>query len=262
MPEPVTPGTPIVLDDDGDTYLLRVPEPGDAVEVPDLGTLAGSLFEDAELGGELRLGRRTVRVLPVTPELAFTTLERGAQVVRPPDAARIAHACGVGPGRTVVEGGAGSGALTAYLAFLVGDEGQVHAFDVREDHLATARRNLERLDLDARVTWHEADLAEADVRAEVFVADLPEPEAVIEAAERCLVPGGRLAVYAPIVGQVEAARERVAEHAFERAATLEQLTRDWVVHDRGARPGFEMLGHTGFLTFATRVLEEGSGTRD
>lgn len=255
MTSPVTPGTPVVLDGEAGPALVEVPEPGEAVEVASMGTLAGSLFEDVALGDPLKLGRRTVRVLPVTPELAFETLLRGPQVIRPPDAARIAHATGVGPGTTVVEGGAGTGALTAYLAFLVGPAGRVHAFDTKPDHLGTARENLRRLGLDGRVTWHGADLAEADVEADAFAVDVPDPENVVPAAERCLKPGGRLAVYAPLVRQAEAARAAIVERAFERVRTVEQLSRDWVVRDHGSRPDFDMLGHTGFLTFATRVAE-------
>lgn len=255
MPEAIEPGTPVLLDAGDERTLVRVPEPGEAVEVDSLGVLAGSLFEDVALGERLKLGRRSVRVLPVTPEGAFETLNRSAQVIRPQDAARIAHACGVGPGTVVVEGGVGSGALTAYLAFLVGETGRVHGFEVRKDHMDTAKGNLERLGLDERVTWHAEDLAEADVDADAFVADLPDARGVLPAAARCLKPGGRLAVYAPLVSQVERAHEAIDEAPFERVRTLEQLTRDWVVHERGARPDFEMLGHTGFLTFATRVLE-------
>lgn len=255
MTRSVEPGRPVVLDDgQGGLHLVRVPKPDQTVEVDSIGVLSGSLFGEAELGGQLKLGRRTVRVLPVTPELAFETLKRGAQVIRPIDASRIAHACAVGPGSTVVEGGVGSGALTAYLAFLVGDDGHVHGYDRREDHIGTARTNVERLDLDERVTWHETDLAEARHEADAFLVDVPEPEAIVPAAEASLVPGGRVAFFSPLVSQVEAVHEALGEHAFDEPRTLEQLARDWVVHDRGARPDFEMLGHTGFLTFATRVL--------
>lgn len=253
----LAPGTPVVLDDgEGDLTLVQVPGPEETVEVPGLGVLAGGLFESASLGGRLSLGRRKVLILPVTPQLAFETLERGAQVIRPQDAARIAHGCAVGPGRTVVEGGVGSGALTAYLAFLVGERGDVHGFDVRADHLGTARRNLERLAMADRVAWHEQDLGEADVPCDAFIVDVPEPAEVLPAAQRCLRPGGRLAIYSPLTSQVETAREALEAHAFAQIETVEQLDRRWIVHERGARPDFEMLGHTGFITFATRVLDD------
>ncbi len=256
MTQGIDPGTPVVLDDeDGDRHLVRVPGPDETVEVASIGVLAGSLFDDATLGERLSLGRRKVLVLPVTPQLAFETLDRGPQVIRPKDAARIAHALGVRPGTRVVEGGVGTGAMTAYLASLVGDDGHVEGFEIRSDHLATARGNLSRLGLDDRVTWHQADLADADTRCEAFVVDVPDPDTVVPAAERCLLPGGRLAVYSPLVSQVETVHEALASHAFARVRSLELLERGWVVHERGARPDFDMLGHTGFMTFATRVVE-------
>lgn len=258
MTEPIEPGDAVVLDDgDGNRSLVRVPGPDETVQVEGVGVLAGSLFEGEVFGGRLDLGRRSFRILPVTPSLAFETLERGAQIIRPVDAARIAHALGVGPGTTVVEGGVGSGALTTYLAFLVGEEGTVHGYDVREDHLSIARRNVERLGLADRVTFHEGDLAEAEPACGAFVADVPDPAPIVEAAQRCLVPGGRVCFYNPLVSQVEAAREALARHAFGDTRTIEQLERDWVVHDRGSRPAFDMLGHTGFMTFATRIVPDG-----
>lgn len=251
----LAPGVPAVVEQGEDLALIRVPEQEGTVEVPGLGVLSGSLFAGVSWGQRVSLGRRSMRVFPVTPELAFETLNRGPQVIRPLDASRIAHACGVGPGAVIVEGGVGSGALTAYLAFLVGEEGRVHGFDARKDHLATARGNLGRVGLGDRVAWHHGDLEACEVACEAFVADVPAPEAVVPAAERCLEAGGRFAAYTPLVSQVEAVRRALDEHAFVRVRSLEQLSRDWVVHERGARPSFEMLGHSGFLTFATRAVE-------
>lgn len=254
MGRKLEPGEPVVLDDgDGERHLVTVPETDGTVEVPGLGVLSGGLFASSELGGSLKLGRRRVHVLPVTPELAFATLERGAQVIRPQDAARIAHACGIGPGTRVVEGGVGTGALTAYLAFLVGDGGRVHGVEVRDDHLETARGNLKRLGLSERVRWHGDDLASMSQACDAFVVDVPDPAEVVEAAARCLDPGGRAAFYSPLVSQVEAVRAALGEGPFLAVRTIEQLEREWAVHERGARPSFEMLGHTGFLTFATRI---------
>lgn len=257
MTSDLSVGMPVVLQEqDGEYHLVRVPDEEGTVEVAGVGVLSGSLFQGVGLGERVPLGRRWVRVLPVTPELAFKTLNRGPQVIRPKDASRIAHACGVGPGSRVVEGGVGSGALTAYLAFLVGLEGTVHGFDVRKDHLGIARGNLERLGLDGRVVWHEEDLAGCQASCEAFVVDVPDAKAVVPAAQRCLVLGGRLAVYTPLTSQVEEVHRALSGHAFARVRTIELLSRSWTVHERGARPSFDMLGHTGFLTFATRVGDE------
>lgn len=238
---------------EGGVHLVRVPPADNTVEIKGLGLVAGELFAGLRLGARLQLGRRRFTVHPPTPALVFEALRRGAQVIGVQDAARIAHGCGVGPGSTVVEGGLGTGALSCYLAYLVGAKGRLHGFELRADHLKVARRNLEAAGLLDRVELREGDLADADVPCDAFVVDVPDPAAIVPAVERCLAPGGRAAFYTPLVPQVEAVHRALAQGPFERVETLEQLERRWVVHERGARPDFQMLGHTGFLTFATRV---------
>ncbi|MDX1611680.1 MAG: hypothetical protein R3185_04875, partial [Candidatus Thermoplasmatota archaeon] len=141
MDPPLAPGTRIaLLLDDGSVHLLPVPEADESLKVRGLGVLSGKLLQDARIGGLLEMGRTRARVLDPTPELIFEALSRKAQVITPPDAARIAHGTGVGPGSTVVEGGLGSGGLTTYLAHLVGEQGKVHGFDLREDHARVAAK--------------------------------------------------------------------------------------------------------------------------
>jgi tRNA (adenine57-N1/adenine58-N1)-methyltransferase len=251
--DPVTPGQPVVLYDADESHLLRVPDPGDTLDVDGVGVLSGDLFENHATGDRIRLGRDTYRLLEPTPQRVFETLARGAQVIRPQDAARIAHLTGIGPGTNVVEGGVGSGALTAYLAHLVGPEGQIVAVDNRKDHIATARSNLERAGLAEQVRFVHGDLAEVDRECDAVLIDVPEPETTIPAVERSLTPGGRACFYSPLVEQVAATRRSLQERPFTALRTVEVLERDWIVHEGGSRPDFDMLGHTGFATVATRV---------
>jgi tRNA (adenine57-N1/adenine58-N1)-methyltransferase len=255
MPSQSAPGDPIVLKRDDSTHLFLVPEPGDTVDVDGIGVVSGDLLADLAVGDRMELGRTAFRVLSPTPQLVFEARERGAQVIRPADAARIAHLAAIGPGTRVVEGGAGSGALTAYLAHLVGDDGRVVTVDRRQDHLDVARRNVERAGLADRVSFRKAELAGVEEACDAFVVDVPSPADVAPAVEDCLRPGGRVVFYNPLVDQVQAVREALDEAPFAEVRTLEALQRDWVVHERGARPDFDMLGHTGFLTAATRVTE-------
>ncbi len=252
----LAPGTPVALyGGDEDVHLVRIPGEDDVVRIQGLGVLSADLFEDLAIGEVLQLGRRSVRVLPQTPDLVFMALARRAQIIGPQDAARIVHECGIGPGSTVVEGGLGSGALTCYMAHAVGPEGTIHGYELREDHAEVARANLEATGLIDRVEVHLEDLGKATGPCDAFIADVPDPETVLPAATRATRPGGRVCFYTPIVEQMEAVVRGLREGPFVRVRALEQLERGWVVHDRGARPSFEMLAHTGFLTLATRVAD-------
>lgn len=256
MPEPGGPtDQPLVLKNGDEVHLVTPPPAGGTVDVDGVGVLGADLFDDIQVGDLLDLGRTSYRVLEPTPQLIFETLERRAQVVRPQDAARIAHLAGIGPGTRVVEGGAGSGALTAYLASLVGSEGHVLTVDTRKDHLSVARRNVERVGLDEQVTFREGRLEDVEETSDAFVADVPSPVDVLPAAKRSLRAGGRAVFYNPLVDQVQEIRQALAEGSFAAVRSLEVLERGWVVHERGARPDFDMLGHTGFITVATRVSE-------
>ena len=88
-------------------------------------------------------GEKIVVVRPTFSEYVLK-MPRGAQVVYPKDAAMIVMRGDIYPGATVVEAGAGSGALSIALLRAVGPEGRVITFERREDFAATARANFEQ----------------------------------------------------------------------------------------------------------------------
>ena len=60
------------------------------------------------------------------------------------DAAMIVGMADIYPGATVIEAGAGSGAMTCSLLRAVGDEGRVHSYERREDFAEIAAANVQR----------------------------------------------------------------------------------------------------------------------
>ena len=44
------------------------------------------------------------------------------------------------------------------------------------------------------------------------------------------------------------------KHSFIEVKTIENIQRNMVISEQGTRPSFKMLGHTGYLTFARKVL--------
>jgi tRNA (adenine57-N1/adenine58-N1)-methyltransferase len=67
-------------------------------------------------------------------------------------------------------------------------------------------------------------------------------------------PGGILCAYLPSVNQTAQLREALDRGAFGLASTVEVLHRTWHVEPRSVRPDHRMVGHTGFLTTARRLL--------
>ena len=111
-------------------------------------THRGGLAHDDLIGkpeGSLVVSPVGTPYLALRPLLAdyVLSMPRGAQVIYPKDAAQILMWGDVFPGARVLEAGAGSGALTCSLLQAVGPSGSVISYEIRDDHLQHARRNVE-----------------------------------------------------------------------------------------------------------------------
>jgi tRNA (adenine57-N1/adenine58-N1)-methyltransferase len=235
----------------GDAHLLplrRGPQEVEGVGIVDLTPAIGG-----PPGTIVSWAGTPYRVLRPTVGDLLAHLRRKAQIITPKDAQQLLLLGGVAPGATVVEAGAGSGALTVVLASAVGPEGRVVSYDRRRDFLDVARANVEASGLSDRVTFVERDVARDGFdRTGVtsVLLDLPEPWPVFPAARSALVPGGSIAVYTPTYNQLERSVRELRSAGFEEVRSLELLERALHVGEGGTRPEFEMLGHTGFLTGA------------
>ena len=137
------------------------------------------------------------------------SMPRGAAVIYPKDAAQIVHWGDIFPGATVLEAGAGSGALTCSLLRAVGPEGRVISYEVRQDHADHAIRNVERFFGERPANWSltVGDMDEHAGQVDRIVLDMLEPWSVLPTVADNLVPGGVLTVYVPTTTQLS----RIAE---------------------------------------------------
>lgn len=257
----------ILVDRKGRRYLRTLREGGR------FHTHAGFLPYDKIIGGPEGAAHRTsgnmeLTVLRPTREDFHLEMERGAQIVYPKDQATIVAAADIRPGCEVVEAGAGSGALTMALLAAVGPSGRVVSYERREDHLAVARRNVERFLGGEPPNWElrGADLADdlADLRTNRIVLDLTDPWSFVEGAGAALAPGGVVLAYSPTVPQVMRFTEALWDDGrFGDLETTESLVRAWNVEGLSVRPEHRMVAHTGFVTTARRVLpvDEGGPAR-
>lgn len=257
-PEPLCAGEPVLLlDRKGRRYLITL-QAGAAFHFH-----AGEVSHDALIGAaegtRVRSGKGAeLTALRPTPVDWTLKAPRGAQVMYPKDQALVVMLADICPGATVVEAGAGSGALSAALLRAVGTEGRVISFEARDEHADVAERNVERRLGGPPANW---ELRRADVTSELaeldcerVVLDLLEPWAAVPAAVEALRPGGFLAAYTPSVPQVMRLREQLDEDPrWGLAETLESLVRGWHVEGLAVRPDHRMVAHTGFLTVVRRL---------
>ena len=187
------------------------------------------------------------------------SMPRGAQVIYPKDAAQIVHEGDIFPGATVLEAGAGSGALTCSLLRAVGPDGQVISYEVREDHAEHAQRNVATFFGADPANWRLiiSDVADSDLpgaSVDRAVLDMLAPWDVLESIARLLVPGGVLIVYVATVTQLSRTVEAMrAQQCWTEPRSWESLQRGWNVVGLAVRPEHTMRGHTAFLISARRL---------
>jgi tRNA (adenine57-N1/adenine58-N1)-methyltransferase len=236
-----------LLDEKGRRHQLLLQK--GMMKIPSLGVIDTSKLIGLEEGSTVTVAGQRFHVLrPGLPEL-MRSLERGAQIITPKDAATILLECDIRPGKSVLEVGAGSGGLTTALLSAVGGEGRVLTLELREDFASRARRNVSRAGLDGRWEVAIGDAKNAVVEGEfdAMVMDMPSPWEALENLDRNLRLGGRFCAYVPNVNQLEATVRALRESGYLEVWALENLQREMEVHPGGARPSFEMLGHTGYL---------------
>jgi tRNA (adenine57-N1/adenine58-N1)-methyltransferase catalytic subunit len=219
--------------------------------VVDLGPLVG-----AAPGASLAWAGAEYRAFRPSLSDRLDHLRRKAQIVTPKDAQYLLFLAGIGPGSRVAEAGAGSGALTLFLAHAVGTIGRVISYDRRPEFLEVARGNVASAGYADRVDFRARDVAAAgldEAELDAVILDLAEPWSVLPAARTALRWGGFVATYTPTYNQLERTVQGLRSHGFEEIRSLELIERELHVGAGGTRPEFEMLGHTGFLASGRKV---------
>jgi tRNA (adenine57-N1/adenine58-N1)-methyltransferase len=182
---------------------------------------------------------------------------RQTQITYPKDVALIVIFSGIGPGSRVVEAGTGTGALTTALAYYVKPEGKVYSYEIREEFLKTAEKNLRRAGVFDFVEFKTKDVTtgidENDVDA--VVLDLATPWLVVPHAYEALKPSGTIVSFSPTIDQVVKTVEALKESGFIDTESVECLMREMQTERGKTRPQTLMTGHTGYITFARKTLK-------
>lgn len=225
------------------------------LKIPSLGTIDGARFREMDDGSVMTVaGREFTAFRPGTVELV-ESLERGAQIITPKDAAVVLLHADVKSGDKIIEVGAGSGALTTALLRAVSDNGHVHTIEFKQENADRALRNLKRTGLDGNWTCQICDAREAvveDYTADALIMDMPDPENALDALLPALRAGGRICAYVPNTNQLESIVTALRDRGFSNVFALETIQREMVVHPGGVRPSFDMLGHTAYLVFGRK----------
>lgn len=205
---------------------------------------------EASLGGEYQVFR------PLLSEYVVS-MPRGAAIIYPKDAAQIVTWADIFPGARVVEAGAGSGSLTAWLLRAVGPEGHVGSYEIREDFAEIARKNVTQIAGDHPAwTLTVGDVREVVVETEIdrLILDMVDPWTCVPLAAERLVPGGVVCAYVATTTQLSRFVETLREHGeFTEPRSWETLERDWHTEGLAVRPAHGAGSHTAYLVTARRM---------
>ena len=248
----------IIVTPRGKRTLRRVEEKQD-IHTQD-GILRMEVIAAAPYGSEVCTDKGVpFRLMRPTLNDLVKGVKRQTQILYPKDIGYICMKLGVGPGRTVVEAGTGSGSLTVALSWFSGPTGHVHTFEAREEFHKLARRNLEWAGVGQNVTMHCQNIEEGfgDVQnADALFLDVRTPWEYLKHIPAAVCPGAALAFLLPTVDQVGKLLLGLEQGPFADVEVCEILVRQWKPIADRLRPEDRMIGHTGFLIFAR--LQESS----
>jgi tRNA (adenine57-N1/adenine58-N1)-methyltransferase len=182
--------------------------------------------------------------------------DRRTQVLYPKDIGYILYQLGIGNGSTVVETGTGSGALTMSLANAVMPDGKVYTYEIDERSQRIAAGNIDRSGLRPIVEMKLGDITQGITErgVDAVTLDMATPWLVIDHAWEALAGSGVFLSFSPTIEQVMKTVYALEAKPFIEVETVEIIMRRITVAENKTRPETLMIGHSGYLTTARKVI--------
>lgn len=183
--------------------------------------------------------------------------DRKTQIVYPKDLGYIAIRTGLKSGSNVLEIGTGSASLTTFFASLVGPSGHVFTYDVNEEFMEIARKNLKKSDMEKNVSMYNRDIMKEGLELsemDVAIIDLGDPWNVLHIVHKCLKSSGSVAIICPTMNQLEKTAKHMNEIGFTDIESTEILIRNIEAREGKTRPSMRMIGHTTYLLFGRKII--------
>ncbi len=245
--------TIVLVDEKYRKYLINTSQKTDKYK--GVGVVDPKIFIGKKYGATFELGNKKFYIFHPSLMDKQQGLKRRAQIILPKDAAQIIINCSITPGSKVLEAGIGSGALTTTLASIVKPDGKIISYDNRQEFIDHAFKNIKTAELENFVETKLKDVTQGidETDLDAVILDIPNPWDAVKHACNSLKPGGYLCCYSPLTTQVQNNVLEIKKHNFIEIKTFENLQREMIVSEKGIRPSFDMLGHTGYLTFARKT---------
>ncbi len=185
-------------------------------------------------------------------------IQHGTQIVYPKDIGYIITRAGIGDGQKILEIGTGSGSLTSFIASIVKPRGHVYTFDVDENFMKIAEKNIRKAGVSKYVTQHNLDLKTAKKMPledmDVALIDLGDPWVVIPQVRQMLKGSGCVFAICPTMNQLEKLTMALVENEFTDIESTEHIIRTIEAREGKTRHSFMGIGHTTYLCFARKAF--------
>ena len=185
-------------------------------------------------------------------------IQHGTQIVYPKDIGYIVARAGITSGQKILEIGTGSGSLTSFVASVVKPRGHVYTFDVDENFMKIAAKNIKKAGVSKYVTQEQLDLKSAKKLpfddADVALIDLGDPWVVIPQVRKMLKGSGAIFAICPTMNQLEKLTMALIENEFTDIESTEHILRTIEAREGKTRHSFQGIGHTTYLCFARKAF--------
>jgi tRNA (adenine57-N1/adenine58-N1)-methyltransferase len=228
----------------------------------------GSILHDDLIGrplGRTLTTQHGTAYLALEPSIndLVQELPRASQIVYGKDAAQIVFRLNLYPGRTVLETGTGSGALTLVLARAVMPSGRVFSYETRPEAFEMARDNLDNSGVLPYVTLYNEDISGGfhEACVDACFLDLREPWLFLDHAWDVLKGSGFFGALVPTTNQVSLLVEGLSTRPFGDVMVEEILQRSYKPVAARLRPEDRMIAHSAFLVFARKIARDDASLR-
>lgn len=185
-------------------------------------------------------------------------IQHGTQIVYPKDLGYIAARSGLQSGQKVLEVGTGSGALTTFAASIVKPRGHVYTFDVDENFMKIAEKNIKKAGMEKYVTMHNFDIKTAKkipiADVDLALIDLGDPWTVIPQVRQALKGSGAIFAICPTMNQLEKLTIELVKNEFTDIESTEHIIRNIEAREGKTRHSFQGIGHTTYLCYARKAF--------
>lgn len=241
----------MILDERGKKYVLK---PGEDFQ-SDLGIVKADVLDNAEVGDEVKSHLdHTFKIMKPNINDFIDIMDRRCSILIQKDIGQVLAHSGLGAGCRVVDAGTGAGAIALNFGNVVGPEGDVYTYEIREDFAEVAQKNIDRFGI-TNIHVKNKNIKDGidEDNLDLVFLDLPKPFEIFEEVMESLNVGGWLCVYAPYIDQAETSYRVAKKLGFYDIEMFETLERGLEVRTQGVRPKTRMVGHSGYLMFARKL---------